>query len=73
MKKPTQAEKILRILQNSDGWVSGRYFSHEMWLTQYHTRIKELEEKGHHIEHSNFRDEFGFVSYRIIEGNQLKL
>lgn len=62
----TQTEKILEVLNKSRGqWINGRHFLREMYISQYHARIKELEEQGIRIEHSDFKDEFGFVSYRI--------
>jgi hypothetical protein len=55
------------IAANGD-WVNGRYFLRELYLSQYHRAIWELE-NNHHIkvEHSNFKDEHGFVSYRIVQ------
>ena len=65
--KPTQTQKILRVLQDAEGgWVNGRKFAHEMYLSQFHARIKELEMRGVEIEHSEFTDEFGFKSYRLV-------
>lgn len=62
----TQAEKILDYLEAHRGeWISGSYFLRNMYLSQYHTRIFELERKGIKIEHSDFKDEFGFVLYRL--------
>ena len=48
--------------------VNGRVFIREMMLTQAHARVKELEERGIAIEHSQFKDEFGFKSCRLAEG-----
>ncbi len=71
----TQAEKVLKVLQDANGsWINGRYFLHTMYLSQYHARIWDLQQKGHKIEASTERDEFGFVSYRLItEPQQAKL
>ncbi len=67
IKKPTQCEKVLKALEDARGqWVSGTYFLHTLYLSQFHARIKELEESGIKIEHSDFKDDFGFVSYRIL-------
>lgn len=64
----TQSEKILMVLQAAKGeWVSGRHFLHNMYLSQYHARIFDLERKGYKIQHSDFTDEYGFRSYRLIE------
>lgn len=70
MHKPTQKERILETLQKADGeWVNGREFLHKMYLSQYHSRIKELEEEGYNIQHSPFTDSFNFKSYRLVEKN----
>ena len=74
-EKPTQCERVLDRLEKANGeWVNGRVFLHEMYLSQYHARIFELQKKGHKIEASEFKDEHGFVSYRIMsEPTQEKL
>ena len=70
--KKTQADKILEYLQSKQGeWVSGSYFLRNMFLSQFHTRIFELEKKGIEIEHSDFKDKYGFVSYRLPIKNTL--
>lgn len=72
----TQAEKILNVLEKNRGnWISGSYFLRNLYLSQFHTRIFELEKKGYPIEHSDFKDEWGFVSYRLplLEPTQQKL
>lgn len=62
----TQVEKVVDILLDARGeWVSGKYFLHTMYLSQYHARIFEAQRKGHRIEASDFTDEHGFKSYRI--------
>lgn len=49
--KPTQSDKILAVLEKNFGeWVSGEYFLREMYLSQYHARIWDLQQKGHNIE-----------------------
>lgn len=65
----TQARKVLDALLAARGdWVNGQYFLRELYLSQYHARIKELEDDYNwRIEHSDFKDEFKFVSYRIVE------
>ena len=61
-----QAEKVLKALQDANGeWVSGTYFLRNLYLSQYHARIFELQQKGYKIEPSNFTDEHGFKSYRL--------
>jgi hypothetical protein len=69
----TQNECILKVLEDArGGWVNGRYFLQEMFLSQYHARISELRKKPDHygywgkIETSSFKDEYGFVSYRLV-------
>ena len=65
--KPTQCARVLEALEEANGeWVSGRYFIQNMMLSQFHTRIYELQEQGHNIEASDFRDEFSFKSYRLL-------
>lgn len=64
--KPSQATRILAVLKHAKGkWVNGRKFLQEMMITQAHARLHELERKGYKIEHSEFRDKYGFVSYRL--------
>lgn len=64
---PTQCERVLKVLEDAEGgWVNGRHFLHTMMLSQYHARIHELQKKGYQIEASEFKDEYGFVSYRLI-------
>lgn len=66
-ERPTQEKRVLDVLLNADGgWVSGQYFLREMYLSQYHRAIFNLEKRdGVAIEHSPFTDEHGFKSYRI--------
>jgi hypothetical protein len=64
--KPTQCEKVLAKLIEANGeWVNGRVFLRDLYLSQYHTRIFELQVKGHRIEASDFKDFLGFKSYRL--------
>ncbi len=70
LHKPTQCEKVLAKLEEANGeWVNGRVFLHEMYLSQYHARIWELQKKGYKIEASEESDEFGFKSYRLVRDN----
>lgn len=65
-KKPTQCEKVLEVLQKANGeWINGQYFLRTLFLSQYHARIKELQDDGHEIEASDFKDGVGFKSYRL--------
>jgi len=68
-KYGTQAQKVLHALLKAGGeWVNGRYFLRELYISQYHARIKELEDDYNwKIEHSDFKDDYGFKSYRIVE------
>lgn len=66
-KSPTQKEKVLKALIDADGeWVSGTYFLRGLYLSQFHARIFELQEDGYQIESSEFTDEHGFKSYRLL-------
>ena len=68
MTKPTQADRILAVLQEHIGeWTNGRYFIQTMMISQAHTRIFELQRKGYKIEASDFKDEYGFKSYRLVD------
>jgi len=65
----TQKAKVLDALERAsykgDGWVSGKFFLRELYLSQYHARIFELQDDGIEIEASKFTDEFGYKSYRL--------
>jgi hypothetical protein len=70
-KEGTQKAKALKALKDADSqWVSGTYFLRELFLSQYHARIFELQEDGWVIEASEFVDEDGFKSYRLGRGGQ---
>lgn len=65
--KETQADKILKALQEKNGeWINGRYFNDTLHITQFHARIFELQKRGHIIEASAFTDQYGFKSYRLM-------
>lgn len=67
IEKPTQEQRILEVLEKNIGkWVSGEYFLHQMYLSQYHARIWGLQKKGHRIEASDFVSEHGFKSYKLL-------
>jgi hypothetical protein len=65
-KEGTQHHKVLMALLRANGaWLSGTYFLRNLYISQYHARIFALENKYHwKIEHSNEKDEYGFVLYR---------
>ncbi len=68
IKEDSQCGKVLRALREAEGgWINGRKFLHELYLSQYHARIFELQRDGYKIEASDFKDEWGFVSYRLVE------
>lgn len=68
MTNPTQADRILAVLQEHIGeWTNGRYFIQTMMISQAHTRIFELQRKGYKVEASDFKDEYGFKSYRLVD------
>lgn len=68
MRKLTgQKLKVFNALNKNIGeWVSGQYFLRTLFLSQYHARIFELQELGYDIEASDFKDEHGFKSYRLV-------
>lgn len=74
-KKPTQPERLLAKLKEANGeWINGQYFLREMYFSQYHSVIFTLENEqrwkdqyeGYEIQHSDFTDEHGFKSYRLV-------
>lgn len=72
----TQQEKVLDALEAKKGeWISGQFFLRNLYLSQYHARIFELQRKGYKIEASTETDPYGFKSYRLLkeEPEQLKL
>lgn len=71
-KKPTQEQRILKVLEDNLGkFVNGRYFLHTMMISQFHARIFSLQEKGYNIVSSPETDEFGFKSYKLVPKNTL--
>ncbi len=67
IEKPTQEQKVLNVLQDRKGeWINGRYFLQTLLLSQYHARIFGLQQKGYNIVASDFTDEFGFKSYKLL-------
>lgn len=67
-REGTQERKVLEALLKANGaWVNKQLFIRGMYLTQAGRAIHNLENKfGWNIEHSNFTDEFGFKSYRVV-------
>lgn len=74
----TQEDRIADVLRQAlqgalrhhfvanDGWVNKQYFVRVLGLTQAGRAIWNLEHKmGYVIEHSNFKDDYGFRSYRL--------
>ena len=69
-----QRDKVLKALEDADGgWVPGTYFLRELYLSQYHARIFELQREGYNIEASDFTDPHGFKSYRLVKELQPSL
>jgi hypothetical protein len=66
-KLGTQTRRILDILIDAKGgWVGKSYLVRSCGFTQAGARIHELENAYHwKIEHSAFRDTFGFRSFRL--------
>lgn len=65
----SQKEKILDYLKAHEGeWINGgQVFLHQMWISQFHARIKELQdEDGYNIIASDFTDEHGYKSYKLV-------
>ncbi len=71
----TQEGRVLEVLRAANGgWVNKQYFIRDMFLTQAGRAIFNLENEprwrseygGYRIEHSDFKDEFGFKSYRLV-------
>ena len=82
--KLTQEERVLEALKmaqgnSNDGWVNGQHFLREMFLSQYHRAIWNLQNHKERyryvgeIEASSFTDPFGFKSYRLVSRAQGEL
>lgn len=67
-KENSQEGKVLKVLLDADGgWINKQYFVRTLYLTQAGRAIYMLENKYHWvIEHSDFTDEWGFKSYKIV-------
>lgn len=68
----TQEDRVLQVLLKANGtWVNKQYFVRDLYLTQAGRAIHNLENRfGWKIEHSDFTDQFGFKSYRIVQDKQ---
>lgn len=72
VKSPSQEQRILEVLEkHSNEWVSGQHFVRTMMITQYHARIFSLQKKGYKIYPSDFTDEWGFKSYKLVPKDTL--
>jgi hypothetical protein len=78
--KLTQEQKVLEVLQSANGeYVNGQFFLREMYLSQYHRAIFNLQNNKKRygysgtIEASDFTDRYNFKSYRLVreQGNLL--
>jgi hypothetical protein len=80
----TQESRVLKVLEEArdgkrigdwiieGGWVNKQYFIRELYLTQAGRAIWNLENRmGVEIEHSDFKDIYGFKSYRLPIKNTL--
>jgi len=76
MNYKTQEGRVLQVLREKQGgWVNKQFFIRDMFLTQAGRAIHTLENnpewrkeyQGYKIEHSDFTDEHGFKSYRLIK------
>jgi len=71
--KSTQKQKVLEALQKAEGdWVNGQFFLRNLFLSQFHTRIFELQKEGYKIEASNFTDNHGFKSYKLLQDEPIQ-
>jgi hypothetical protein len=57
-------EEFIRKHPTGDG-ISARYFKQAMFISECNGRISELRTKGHEIETSKAKDEYGFVYHRL--------
>lgn len=72
----TQEWRVLqRLLKAEGGWINKQVFVREMFLTQAGRAIWNLENRyGWPVEHSGFKDDHGFKSYRLFaHAKQLSL
>lgn len=78
----SQEGRVLDVLREAKGdWINKQYFVRTMMLTQAGRAIYNLENEpkwkaeyeGYKIEHSDFRDQWGFKSFRLVKLGQQKL
>lgn len=71
--KISQEQKVLSVLESANGaWVNGKHFLFSMMLSQYHRAIHNLMHRdGFRIEASDFTDEWGYKSYRLLPSDKL--
>lgn len=69
----TQENRVLSVLQEARGeWISGEFFLRQLYLSQYHRAIWNLQNKRErywyvgYIEASDFKNEHNFKSYRLV-------
>jgi hypothetical protein len=55
------------------GPIAGSVFLRDLYLSQYHARIWELQEDGWPIEASEAVGRLGFKSYRLARGGQASM
>lgn len=72
IKKPTQEQRILKILENANGgWVSGMVFlALDRPITQFHARIWGLQKQGYDIE-GRFVAGKNWKEYRLLGRRKL--
>lgn len=69
--RPTQEDRVLKILQDASGWVDGMTFLRlDSPITQYHARIWGLQQKGHEIV-GEFVPGKNWKRYRLIPKDTL--
>jgi len=71
MKSDSQEMRILKVLQDANGWIDGTYFVREYpAILQYHARIFELQKRGYNIE-GRFIEGKNWKEYRLrVEPHQ---
>lgn len=72
IKKPTQEERVLDILERAQGgWVDGMTFLRlNPPITQFHARIWGLQERGYNIE-GRFVEGKNWKEYRLVPKDTL--
>lgn len=71
LEKPTQAHKVLKMFQeHPNQWLNGQIFLRELYLSQYHARIFELQNKRDRYRYegeivAGGKNEHGFKDYML--------